>query len=53
MLGCGGNHWLKDYPHIRENPRGIHNVDGTTIVEDMARATPWIYFVLEDQQAYH
>lgn len=44
---------LKDYPHKRENPRGIHNIKEVIIVEDMERETLRIYLTLDDCQVDH
>ena len=37
---------MRDFPHKREDPRGFHNLEGETTVEDMARETPRIYTAL-------
>ena len=44
---------IKYHPHRKENPQGLHNLEETVIVEDMARETPQIYQVLDNHQAYH
>ena len=47
MLGM----WRKYQDEIlsmkREDPISLHSLEGTTIVEDMARETPRIYLMLE------
>jgi len=46
--GCGDNHMLKDFPHRKGNPRGLHNIEEVFTMEDMARETPRIYATLDD-----
>ena len=48
--GCGEDHILKGWLHRRENHRGNHNTKESTIMEDMARATPRICIPLDDHQ---
>ena len=49
--GCGWHHRLKYFPHRKGYPKSLHNVEGATKIEDMARATLKIYVALEDLQA--
>lgn len=44
---------MRDCPRKREDPRGLHNMESTGIVEDMVRENPKIYVALEDLQADH
>ena len=44
---------LKDWPHCRENPLGLHNLEEAITMEDMERPTPRIYAALDNHQEYH
>ena len=44
---------LKGCPHWKENPQGLHNIEETVTVEDMAIVTPQIYAALDNHQANH
>jgi hypothetical protein len=49
-IQCWGfkeDHMYKDFPHIKEKVKTMHNIQEATTVEDMGR----IYASLEDQQA--
>ena len=46
--GCQGNQKLREWWCIREDARGFHNMESTTIVEDIARVTPMIYATLKE-----
>ena len=51
--GCGGNHWLMDFPHQWEDPRSLHNLENAATVGDIVRETPNIYISLEEGQVDH
>ena len=44
---------LTCYPHWKENTQGLHKLEETITVEEMARETPQIYEALDNYQAYH
>ena len=44
---------LKDCPHWKHKPEGLHILEETVIVEDMERETPQIYAALDIHQADH
>jgi predicted aspartyl protease len=44
--GCKEDHMYKDFPHIKDRVKIVHNVQEATIVEDMGR----IYVALNDRQ---
>ena len=48
--GCGGNHKLYDFPHMKEQHQRIHNVEGFVTMENVARETSRIYVVVDDYQ---
>jgi hypothetical protein len=49
--GCKGNHRYRDFTHINEKVRIVHNVQQDEIVEDMGRCVPRIYASLDKKQA--
>ena len=44
---------IKDFPHRRENPHRLHNLEATVTVEDMGRETPQVYVALDNHQGDH
>jgi len=48
--GCGENHMLNECLHRKGNQKGLHNLEESIIVEDMARETPTIYAALDNHQ---
>jgi hypothetical protein len=49
--GCKGNHRYKDFPHINDKMRVVHNVQQEETVEDMGSRIPRIYAALDNKQA--
>jgi hypothetical protein len=41
--GCGETHLLRDCPHIQHDSRIVYNIQGKTIVDDIAMSVPRIY----------
>ena len=39
---------IEDFPHQRENPHRLHNLEETVTVEDMGRETPQVYVALDN-----
>ena len=44
---------MRDCHHQWKNPKSLHNLDNAAMVEEMARETPRIYAMLEEQQEDH
>jgi hypothetical protein len=49
--GCKGDHMFRDFPHISDKMRVVHNVQQAKIVEYMGRGVPRIYASLENKKA--
>jgi hypothetical protein len=49
--GCKGHHRYRDFPHINDKERFVHNVQQAKTVEGMGSRRPRIYVALDNKQA--
>jgi hypothetical protein len=53
FCGCGEEHMMRDFPHMKRDNQRVYNIHETNIVNDVVRRMPQIYANLDNRQANH
>jgi hypothetical protein len=48
--GCGENNRLSEFTHRQLKNKGVYNIQGSTIINDVVRSMPRIYVALDNNQ---